>query len=100
MSGTTRWAAPALGVLCRVDFWSICNSLKMLGVATTTGTHQSKHRHLPRTLTDCATVAHAAGEPARTGRVSTTRAVPSTVTAAVIVHVQVMRNGGMGSCAQ
>jgi hypothetical protein len=39
---------------------------------------------------------HAAGKPARTGRVSTTRAVPSTLTGAVIVHVQVMRNGGNG----
>ena len=39
-------------------------------------------------------------KPARTRLVSTTHAVPSTFTGAVIVPVHVMRNGGMGSFAQ
>ena len=39
-------------------------------------------------------------KPARTRLVSTTHAVPSTLTGAVIVPVHVMRNGGMGSFAQ
>src|SRR5664279_2781535 len=38
-------------------------------------------------------------KPARARLVSTTHAVPSTLTGAVIVPVHVMRNGGMGSFA-